>query len=993
MEVFIRGVPPRETEKSLNNFFGDVLSRLNIEDWICQKIPRKPFAKLIFLESEDGERFLNLHGQTKAAYGRNFLPPSTINLTFKGRSLSCSRGREVDIFAIRSLEMDREARAKDNTTPVKADTEDFRTLRCTSLSCGIWDYTQSGVVFLPFFTSETPATITFKSKTIVVETDISQRLEIISQTVESVVWEASSIDAMALTLREAPRISVLTQITRLEDLNSLFDSLFADNRDVPDRNRVPGLDKYHEEIAGSCLVYRFMISKGSGLKDPTKSLGLTRGLPSMVRRNIMINQPSAPYAAQFRTLLQDLSPMSTTLPFGVRFQLQKLAQNGYLSPLKVIGLLPEVKRVFARSDSRVCVNAIRRLFRHIPYAGPDTEAKYFSLHLLTAFLRQIEFELRRGGLYSNEPMPSDQVAIIHKATVTPSGVYLDGPDGECNNRVLRKYAGHHDFFLRVQFCDEDGLPVQYNWDISNKPIFERFKTILNKGFPIAGQHFSFLGFSHSSLRSQSCWFMAPFSYNGSLIYHNDLIKDLGNFSGIRTPARCAARIGQAFSDTRDAITFAAGIVKDNNELPDVERNGRVFSDGVGTISQRALELIWGKLPPGRRPTVLQIRYQGMSLEFRILLVLCVQDSLYRRSILLRTMDPSSNLRAGAKGVIALDSRLKGESMFIRRSMTKFRGSTSNDVEICTAAYKANELRLNEQLVKILEDMGVRPQFFLNLQAEEIERLRSTTASTKEASKFVESQSIGDKINLPGFLRKLPQLQLSFQDDNFLTDVVEAAVLIQLRTLKYKARIPVKDGFTLLGIMDETGILEEGEIFCIVDMGGRGRVITGENGQPVIITRSPALHPGDVQLATAIAVPEDSPLMQLRNCICFSQNGSRDLPSKLSGGDLDGDTFHIIFDPNARTQESFEPADYARQAPRELDRPVKRQDMADFFVDFMETDQLGRICNVHKMLADQSEEGVNDERCIKLAGMASTAVDFSKTGIPVCFRFYSLLSSS
>ena len=57
--------------------------------------------------------------------------------------------------------------------------------------------------------------------------------------------------------------------------------------------------------------------------------------------------------------------------------------------------------------------------------------------------------------------------------------------------------------------------------------------------------------------------------------------------------------------------------------------------------------------------------------------------------------------------------------------------------------------------------------------------------------FVESQSIGDKINLPGFLRKLPQLQLLFQDDNFLTDVVEAAVLIQLLTLKYKHESPSK----------------------------------------------------------------------------------------------------------------------------------------------------------------------------------------------------------
>jgi hypothetical protein len=317
-------------------------------------------------------------------------------------------------------------------------------------------------------------------------------------------------------------------------------------------------------------------------------------------------------------------------------------------------------------------------------------------------------------------------------------------------------------------------------------------------------------------------------------------------------------------------------------------------------------------------------------------------------------------------------------------MTKFRGSTSNDIEICTAAYKANELRLNEQLIKILEDMDVEPRFFLDIQAKEIERLQSTTSSAKTASKFLKSQSIGDRIKLPRFIEKIQELQLSFQDDNFLTDVVEAALLIQLRALKYKARIPVKDGFTLIGILDETGILEEGQIFCIVDVDGRARVITGKDGQRVIITRSPALHPGDVQLATAVKVPESSPLMQLRNCICFSQKGTRDLPSKLSGGDLDGDTFHIIFDSHAQPRKIFPPADYARQPPRELGRPVEREDMTNFFVDFMETDQLGRICNTHKMLADQSDEGVNDERCIKLAEMASTAVDFSKTGIPVGF---------
>jgi hypothetical protein len=608
MEVFIQNVPPREAESSLNSFFSEVLSRLNIEDWMCQKIPRKPFVKLIFLRPGDGVRFLNLH--------RN-------DLTFKGQSLHCRPSRELDVFSIRSLEMDRIARAKDGTTTAKPDTThstDSQTLRCTSISCGIWEYTQSGVVFLPFFTLEKPATITFKSRAIVVETEISQRLEIVSQTVESVVWESSAIYSLTFTLREAPRISVCPDAMQTKSLEALFESFSIDNSDGPDRNRVLGLDKYHEEIAGSCLVYRFIISKGSGLKDPSKNLSLTRGLPSMVRRNIITSQPTLPYRAQFRNLLEHLSPMpgTFTLPFGIRFQLQKLAQNGYLSPLKVVDLLPELKEMFARSGSRVCVSAIRRLSRQIPYAGPDTEAKHFNLHHLTTLLKRIESELKLGGLYPDEPTLSDQVTLIHKATVTPSGIYLYGPEAECNNRVLRKYARYHDFFLRVQFSDEDGMPVQYNRDISNKSIFERFKTILNNGFLIAGQHFSFLGFSHSSLRSQSCWFMAPFIYNGTLTYYKEVIKELGNFSQIRTPARCAARIGQAFSDTRDAITFAPGIVKDNKELEDIEWNGRVFSDGVGTISQGALDHIWAKLPPGRmRPTVLQIRYQGMSLDFYI----------------------------------------------------------------------------------------------------------------------------------------------------------------------------------------------------------------------------------------------------------------------------------------------------------------------------------------------------------------------------------------
>ena len=44
--------------------------------------------------------------------------------------------------------------------------------------------------------------------------------------------------------------------------------------------------------------------------------------------------------------------------------------------------------------------------------------------------------------------------------------------------------------------------------------------------------------------------------------------------------------------------------------------------------------------------------------------------------------------------------------------------------------------------------------------------------------------------------------------------------------------------------------------------------------------------------------------------------------------------------------------------------------------------LGMICNIHLQLADQKAKGTFDEDCIQLAGLASDAVDYSKTGVGV-----------
>ena len=150
----------------------------------------------------------------------------------------------------------------------------------------------------------------------------------------------------------------------------------------------------------------------------------------------------------------------------------------------------------------------------------------------------------------------------------------------------------------------------------------------------------------------------------------------------------------------------------------------------------------------------------------------------------------------------------------------------------------------------------------------------------------------------------------------------------------------------------------------------------------MVTRAPALHPGDVQCVNAVDVPQDSPLRALQNCVVFSSRGARDLPSQLSGGDLDGDLYNIIYENTLYPPSTAIPASYEIQKPIDIQRTIQTSDMTEFFIDFMKNDQLGRVAILHQIFADMQPQGTLDPKCIQLAKLHSTAVDFSKTGISV-----------
>lgn len=129
--------------------------------------------------------------------------------------------------------------------------------------------------------------------------------------------------------------------------------------------------------------------------------------------------------------------------------------------------------------------------------------------------------------------------------------------------------------------------------------------------------------------------------------------------------------------------------------------------------------------------------------------------------------------------------------------------------------------------------------------------------------------------------------------------------------------------TLYGLPDETGYLKEGEIFVVTEKAPEGgkKVLVKNN---VVVTRSPALHPGDIQLVNAVDVPQHSPLRQLSNVVVFSKWGARDLPSMLSGGDLDGDLYNVIWSVFPQSTDFVHSVNAATLGAQIAVRNVQRQ---------------------------------------------------------------------
>lgn len=595
------------------------------------------------------------------------------------------------------------------------------------------------------------------------------------------------------------------------------------------------------------------------------------------------------------------------LEFSVRYRLETCVTRGLLNEYAVD------EKFLDKLSSLDESSANRRLDLLIDSETPLEDP----IHL---------FEDQRFSYFAPRQRVPHHCAMIYKVHVTPTALKLNPPSVESSNRVMRKYSSLQDRFLRVQFLDETESGRIAKDRNNNDSVWIRLLRVLHRGIRIGDRTFEFLAFGNSQLREGGVTFFAPTSH----VSCDDIRQWLGDFSHIRNIAKFGARIGQCFSTSREIRGIHMPHIK---YIDDVERDGNCFTDGVGIISELLSQFIVEEM-------AFDVIGEASAFQFRM---------------------------GGCKGVLAVWPSCYATKMevLIRKSQEKFTAKT-NTLEIIRCA-RASTATLNRQTIVILEHLGVPVQVFMGLLEQHIHAyekvMNDTSAAIELLIKFVDENQTT--------LIVAELLKFGFMDQ-FVVNLLTLWKAWSLKLIKEKARIHVEKSAFVLGVVDETGTLRghstktEGmkekdisqipQIFLQISKSKhhKAQIIRGL----CIVGRNPSLHAGDIRVVQAVDNPK---LRHLKDVVVFPSKGDKPLPSMLSGGDLDGDDYFVIWDPSLLpTRWNTPPMPMEAVSPVILDRDVTMDDLRDFVVQYMKNDCLPLIATAHLGFADSA--GVNSRDC-------------------------------
>jgi hypothetical protein len=546
-------------------FLKDKLSRFNILAYDIFKQSGAQWAILTVAREANGSLFIK-HYQFQE------------KLVLKGRILRCKKsnrkGQPEALKVVSLLEKEENMRLKSTKPSLPKAQLAQPHFAFLGMMTGVWDYDRLGsLIFDQKYQDHRRGTIIFGRTALVVylecqknaqtEIDCNCRIDIPYSILEHTVpsGERGGRGSLLLTLKSPPKMyriesndslhlytgtepSIESQLAAFGMISLNFPEPSKQSRPL---YRLCTLQRRYDKSAALCMVYKLEFASMQTVRHAwtfIKDFAVSGVDPW---KTIIPYQRTDPIERDYKMLEATLTDVTGIhISFAVAFQLMALVLEGTVSPANMLELIPGVCDLAQRHGSEETAVGVGKLAQQIPTPVPNVNGDKFRPKGIIDLLEvNIDDSLAGTGSSSNvfKRKKQQHLALTYKATVTPTGLVLRGPEWGVSNRVLRKYSKHTECFMRVFFADEDGLSVFHDPQSSQDDVYARFKEVLRNGITIAGRTFEFLGFSHASLRYHAVWFMSPFYQDGVQIQARHVISDLGDFSNIHCSAKCAARIG------------------------------------------------------------------------------------------------------------------------------------------------------------------------------------------------------------------------------------------------------------------------------------------------------------------------------------------------------------------------------------------------------------------------------------------------------------------
>ncbi|KAI1373468.1 RNA dependent RNA polymerase-domain-containing protein [Hypoxylon crocopeplum] len=444
-----------------------------------------------------------------------------------------------------------------------------------------------------------------------------------------------------------------------------------------------------------------------------------------------------------------------------------------------------------------------------------------------------------------------------------------------------------------------------------------------------------------------------------------------------------SRISLGLTKTAPIITFKESQIR-RRENDIKSPTGDVMNNGIGRVSLSVMKKLRDVLDLGDTPCAVQARL------------------------------------GSAKGMWIADTTESSQDDWIetypeqRKWDCDWSDECHRTLEIKSYASPLKSANLNLQFLPILEDRAIDKTRMRNTIGEhlatelgrDLESLKTAIKNPQLFRQWVWESSIRSesRIHDTPFLAGLPDYErdkMAFLIDGgfdpmkqkYLQDLVFRRQREKCERLEKELRIKITRSTYAFMVVDFLGVLAPNEVhLCFSSkFADDSDEYYDLDGMDVLIARSPAHLPSDIQKVRAVFKPE---LRHLKDVIIFPRTGDTPLADKLSGGDYDGDKAWVCWEPeivgNFKSRDLPDKPNFStyferdRQEVRDFVGRGKREDGISTMVEkafaFSLRPKLLGICTSYKERLCYHYNSISKESVINLSWFLGKLADQTKNGI-------------